>query len=144
MYDRGFEKQIQTSALAASASYVGFLYFPRAVRIAGYWAVPSVAQVAHATATLDVTFTNRGTDGLGTTVLAVITNDSDLANSATRKNSAFVAKDAVVLDTGARPDGSTTMYDAIAAGSVVEVTIAKGAGTATGDVVAGLNGFYSS
>jgi urea transporter len=55
-----------------------------------------------------------------------------------------VAKDAVVLDTGARPDGSTTMYDAIAAGSVVEVTIAKGAGTATGDVVAGLNGFYSS
>jgi len=144
MYDRGFDKQVTAKALAAGATSLDLIFFPKAARIEQYWAAGFVAEAAHASQAVTVTFTNRGTDGLGSTVLATITNDTDLPNTATRKNGAYVAKVFQKLLTGARPDGSGGSYDAIAAGSSIEVSIGKAAGTATGDVYAGVTGFYSS
>ena len=144
MFDRGWEKQTVAKALAAAGSFVDYFYFPRAVRVIAYFAVPSVAEAAHATQAVAVTFNNRGVDGLGNTVLATITNENDLTNTTTRKVSAFVAKDAIELVTSTRPDGSNGQYDSIPAGAVVEVGVTKAAGTQTGDVVAGMYGFYSS
>ncbi len=127
-------------ALAASGAYTTGFYFPRDVRITRYYAVPEVAEAAHATQVLSVVFTNEGTDGSGNTVLATLTNDSDLADSTTRKSSAWAAWDAKEINCGARPVSAeaTNVFDEIAAGSVVSCEIAKGAGTATGAVIAGI------
>ena len=140
--------QTQTvQALAASTSSILEFYFARAARIKRYWAVPSVAEAAHATQVLDVTFVNAGTAGAGSTTLAVLTNDSDLADSITRKSSAWVAHDAKEIDTEARPGSPTNaenVADAIAAGEVVKATVAKAAGTTTGNVLVGIEYVWST
>lgn len=135
--------KIQTAtvaALAATQSSVLEFYFPMAVRIKRYFAAPSVAEAAHATQVLDCTFVNAGTDGSGSTTLAVLTNDSDLADSTTRESGAWVAHDAKELNTENRPGGaaSTNVADEIAAGSVIKCTVAKAAGATTGNVFVGI------
>lgn len=130
------------SALAASASSVLEFYFPKAVRVSRYWAVPSVAEAAHATQVLDCTFVNAGTDGSGSTTLAILTNDSDLADSTTRESGAWVAHDAKELITENRPGTPTSVQntaDAILAGEVIKCTVAKAAGTTTGNVIVGID-----
>lgn len=140
-------QSVVAQAIAASASSVVEFYFPRPVRIKRYWAVPSVAEAAHATQVLDCTFVNGGTGGGGSTGLAVLTNDTDLADSTTRKSSAWVANDAKEILTEARPGSPTALQntaDSIAAGEVVKCTVAKAAGTATGNVIVGIDYVYST
>jgi hypothetical protein len=133
------EAHIPSFAAAASAK-VAF-YFPRAARVLRYFAVPEVAEAAHATQVLDATFVNKGTAGAGATTLCVLTNDSDLAASTTRVSSAWVANDAKELDTQNRPGSPTHVQntaDSIAAGEVIECTAAKAAGTQTGALLVGM------
>jgi len=139
-FSRTKVQSLLVSALAASGSSVIEFYFPRDARIVRYFAVPSVAEAAHATQVLDCTFVNAGTGGAGSTTLAVLTNDSDLADSTTRKSSAWVAHDAKEILTSARPVSAeaTNVFDEIAAGSVVKCTVAKAASTATGNVIVGI------
>lgn len=147
MFQRTQTMTETVQALAASASSILEFYFPKAVRIKRYWAVPSVAEAAHATQVLDCTFVNAGTDGSGSTTLAVLTNDSDLADSTTRKSSAWVAHDAKEIDTENRPGSPTwaqNQADSIAAGSVVKCTVAKAAGTTTGNVLVGIDYVHST
>ena len=134
-------------SFAASASAICRFYFPRATRVKRYYAVPEVAEAAHATQVLAVTFVNKGTAGAGSTTLAVLTNDSDLADSTTRQSGAWVANDALELDTENRPGSPTHLEntaDSIAAGEVVEATAAKAAGTATGSLTVGMEVVESS
>ena len=115
-------KQMVVSAALNTAGTVPFnFYFPKASRIKRYWAVPNAAQAAHATIVDTVTFTNKGTDGSGSTVLCVLTNDSDLADSTTRESGAWAANVVKELN--------TEDADEIAAGSVVQAAL-LGAGTA--------------
>lgn len=136
--------QIQTlvaQAIAASSSSVLEFYLPRASRIKRYFAVPSVAEAADASKVLDCTFVNAGTDGSGATTLAILTNDSDLADSTTRESGAWVAHDMKELKTEDRPGSPThaqNSADEIAAGSVIKCTVAKAASTATGNVIVGI------
>jgi hypothetical protein len=134
--------QVATAAaLAASGSSIVEFYFPTPVRVKRYWAVPSVAEAAHATQVLDVTFVDAGTAGAGSTTLAVLTNDTDLADSTTRESGAWAAHDAKEVNTEARPVSAyaTDVADYLAAGTVVKVTVAKAAGTATGNVLVGID-----
>lgn len=142
MFQLPLTQSVVAQALAASASSVIEFAFSGPVRIIRYWAVPSVAEAAHATQVLDCTFVNAGVSGGGSAALAVLTNDSDLADSITRKSSAWVAHDVKELLTGARPGSPTyaqNAYDAIADGEVVKCTVAKAAGTATGNVIVGVD-----
>ena len=124
--------QIQSHHIAINTggAVVTEFYFPRAARILRYFDVPSVAQAAHATIVVDAVFVNAGTDGSGSTTLATLTNDSDLADSTTRESGAWVAHDAKELVCEDRPGGTaaTNVRDEIAAGSVIKVTV-TGAGT---------------
>lgn len=140
-FSRPLIREQTVQALAASASSVLEFYFPRPARIIRYFAVPSVAEAAHATQVPDVTFVNAGTAGAGSTTLAVLTNDTDLADSTTRKSSAWVAHDAKEIWTESRPGTPTAaqnVRDSIAAGEVIKCTVAKAAGTATGNMSVGI------
>lgn len=142
MFQLPLSQSLTAQAIAASGSSVLDFSFPYPVRIVRYWAIASVAEAAHATQVLDCTFVNAGTTGGGSTALAVLTNDSDLADSTTRKSSAWVAGDVKELLTGARPGSPTyaqNVYDAIADGEVVKCTVAKAASTATGNVIVGVD-----
>jgi hypothetical protein len=123
---------IQTNfvQLNTGGSVISEFYFPRGAAIIRYFAVPSVAQAAHSTIVDDVAFVNASTDGSGSTALATLTNDSDLANSATRKSAAWVAHDAMEVNCESRPVSATAtdVRDVIAAGGVVKATL-TGAGT---------------
>lgn len=141
MVARPMIQQVLVTALAASASSIVEFAFPRPVRITRYFATPSVAEAAHATQVLDCTFVNAGLTGGGSAALAILTNDTDLADSTVRKSSAWVAHDIKELNTEARPGSPTSaqnVRDAIAAGEVVKCTVAKAAGTATGNVNVGI------
>lgn len=134
-------QSVTATALAASGTVNHYAYFKRAARIKNYWAVPSVAEASHATQALTVTFTNKGGAGAGSTVLATLTNDTDLADTTTREQGAWAAHVVKQLDAENRPGGTalTNNADSVAAGDVVQITIAKAAGTATGDVTAGMD-----
>lgn len=138
------QTQIQAlvaQAIAASGSSVLEFYFPRAVRIKRYFAIPSVAEAAHSTQVLSATFVNAGTSGGGSTTLATLTNDSDESDSTTQKVGAWVAHDAKEVNTEDRPGSpgnDDNVADEIAAGSVVKCTVAKAAGTQTGNVIVGI------
>jgi len=124
-FSRTQQMQATIAINTAGTNTVDFS-FPRAARIKRYFSVPSVAQAAHATIVVTATFTNKGTDGLGTTELAVLTNDSDLADTITRESGAWVADDEKAIDTEARPGSpmnAQNVADAIAAGSVVQVAL---------------------
>ena len=127
------QKSIVVSSMAlntAGTVYHNF-YFPGKVRIKRYFAVPQAAQAAHSTIVDTVTFTNKGTDGSGSATLAVLTNDSDLADSTTRESGAWVAFAPKELDCENRPGspGNTgNVADEIAAGSVISAAV-LGAGT---------------
>lgn len=140
MFARPQIQSLPVAALAATGSSVLEFYFPRKARILRYFAVPSVAEAAHSTQVLDCTFVDAGTGGAGSTTLAVLTNDSDLADSTTRESSAWVAHDAKELITEDRPGGAWAddKADEIAAGSVIKCTVAKAAGTTTGNVIVGI------
>jgi len=116
--------------LNVAGTVTGSFYFPGGARIMEYFAVPSVDQAAHASIVDTVTFTDEGTDGSGSTVLAILTNDSDLADSTTRESGAWTAFDAKSLETEDRPGGAdaTNVADEIAPGGVVSVAL-LGAGT---------------
>jgi hypothetical protein len=140
-------RAVHFASFAAAASGVANIYFPRAFRVIRYYGVANVAEAAHATQVLDITFVNKGVGGAGATTLAVLTNDTDLADSITRKSSAWVANVAKEILTQARPGTPTNaqnVWDSIAAGEVIQVTAAKAAGTATGYVTAGIEGVESS
>ena len=106
-------------------------YFPRAARILRYAVTPAVAQAAHATIVVGGVFTNKSTDGSGTTALATFTNDTDTASGIATKSAAWVAHDALEIITNNRPGSPTSAqnsFDEIAAGSVINY-IATAAGT---------------
>lgn len=119
-----------TLALNTGGTVYHEFYFPRAARIKRYFATPQANQAAHASIVDTVTFTNKGTDGSGSAVLATLTNDSDLADSTTRESGAWAAATVKQINTEDRPGGDeeTNEADAIAAGSVIEVAV-TGAGT---------------
>lgn len=120
-----------TLALNTAGTVYHMFYFHKAVRVKRYWAVPQAAQAAHSTIVDTVTFTNRSTDGGGSTDKAILTNDSDLADSITRESGAWVAYDAKYVDCENRPGSPTNAEnsaDEIAAGSVISVAV-LGAGT---------------
>lgn len=112
-----------TPVLTSGAGMAIDFYFPRAARILRYAVVPAVAQAAHASVVVTGEFTNAGTGGAGSTVLATFTNDSDLADSIVRKSGAWVAHDALEIITNNRPASPTNdenSWDEIAAGSVIK------------------------
>lgn len=119
-------------ALNTGGSVISAFYFPRAARITRYFAIPTLAdQAAHATIVVSATFVDEGTDGSGSTTLAVLTNDSDTADSPTEESGAWTRYDAKELRTEGRPAGgtdATNVADEIAAGTVISVTL-TGAGT---------------
>jgi len=118
-------------ALNTAGTVYHMFYFAKKARIKRYWAVPQAAQAAHSTIVDTVTFTDKSTDGSGSTTLAILTNDSDLADSTTRESGAWVAFDAKFVDTEDRPGapGNTgNVADEIAAGTVISVAV-LGAGT---------------
>jgi len=135
------------TGLAASGTATLQFYFPRKVRLKGFWAVSSVAQAAHGSQVLSVTLTDRGTNGTGTTDIAVITNNSGQANQASgpaRLSGAWAAYVGRVVDFEDRPrtNPNVPVYSEaieVPAGNTFTVTIAKAAGTATGDVAVGID-----
>lgn len=145
--DQRVMQTANVASFAASASALAYFYFPRPARILRYFAVPGVAEAAHATQVLDATFVSKGTDGAGSTTLAVLTNDSDLADSATRESGAWVAFDVKELLTEARPsldaDDPLNVRDEIAANTVILCTLAKAAGTTTGAAMCGIEFVWS-
>jgi hypothetical protein len=117
--------------LNAGGAVISEFYFPRGARIKRYFAVPSVAQAAHSTIVDDVVFVNAGAVGDGTTVLATLTNDSDIAATIAIKEGAWVAHHATELITENRPASPTALQndaDVIAVGGVIKATL-TGAGT---------------
>ena len=127
--------------VAATGAVEANFYLPHGARIVRYFAIPSVAEAAHATQALSVTFTDKGDAGAGSDTLAVLTNDSDLAASLTRVSSAWsanVVKELVTNDRPGTPTNAQNEHDDIAVGSVIEAAVAKAAGTATGDVTVGI------
>lgn len=131
-----FARDVNASDLADTASLVAHLYFPEAAIITQIAATNLSAIAAHATTVATVTVTDLGVAGAGSTVVGVITNDSDLADSTTRTSQAYAAKIASVLDLGT---DSTAGYE-VAAGSVVAVSVANATGGALADFTASL--FY--
>lgn len=130
MYER-YKVQTGQFALNTGGAVITGFYLPKAARITRYFAVPTLAaQAAHATIVVDVVFTDRGTAGAGSTVLATLTNDSDLANSTTRRSAAWVRYDALEINTEDRPvsAAATNNADEIAAGTFIDATL-TGAGT---------------
>jgi hypothetical protein len=118
-------------ALNAGGSVISAFYLPRAARVTRYFAIPTLAdQAAHSTVVVSATFVDEGTDGSGSTTMAVLTNDSDDADSTTRESGAWTRYDAKELNTEDRPGGTdaTNVADEYAAGSVISVTL-TGAGT---------------
>lgn len=118
-------------ALNTGGSVISAFYLPRAARVTRYFAIPTLAdQAAHSTIVVDATFVDEGVDGSGSTTMAVLTNDSDLADSTTRESGAWTRYDAKELNTEDRPGGTdaTNVADEYAAGSVISVTL-TGAGT---------------
>lgn len=107
-------------------------FLPQASRIKRYFAIPQLAaQAAHATITVEVVFTNKSTDGSGSTTLATLTNDTDTADGIATKSAAWVRYDAMEVNTENRPGSPTNAQneaDEIAAGSVIAAVI-TGAGT---------------
>lgn len=104
---------------------------PFAARVISYFAVPILAdQAAHATIVDTVTFTNKGTDGDGSSVVAILTNDSDLAASTTRNSGAWASGTLKEVNCEARPSSAdaTNVADEYAANSVIHVDL-LGAGT---------------
>lgn len=126
-------------AIAAGGSSVISLPVPQDARVKRYWAISSVDEAAHATQVLSVTVVNKGLAGADSTTLAVLTNDTDLPDSTTRKSSAWVADDIKEINTEARPVSAyaTDVADYVAGGSVLEFTVAKASGTTTGNVMVG-------
>lgn len=134
-------KEMNAVDLAASSQADMQFYFPHPARIVRYYVVPSEDQAAHATATIGAVFTNKGTDGTGTTTLATITNDSDDSNSTTLISAAYSANVAAELKTEDRPGSPSNddnEHDEVAAGSVVECVLAAGSGTTTMDLTVGI------
>jgi hypothetical protein len=124
--------QIQTCfvQLNTAGAVISEFFFPRGARIKRYFAIPSVAQAAHSTITDEIVFVNAGTDGSGSTTLATLTNDSDTAATTKIKEGAWVAHDALEINTESRPvsAAATDVADLIAIGGVVKATL-TGAGT---------------
>lgn len=130
MYER-YKVQTGQFALNTAGTVITGFYLPKAARITRYFAIPTLAaQAAHSTIAVTVTFTDRGVAGAGSTVLAILTNDSDLADSVTRKSAAWVQYDALEINTEARPvsAAATNNADEIAAGSFISADL-LGAGT---------------
>ena len=127
--------QIQSTTLTldVAGTVTAAFYLPRGARITRYFAVPAVDQAAHSTVVDTVTFTDEGTDGSGSTVLAILTNDSDLADSTTRESGAWTAFDAKEVNTEDRPGGAdaTNVADEIAPGGVVSVALLGAGSTPT-------------
>jgi hypothetical protein len=128
--------QIQTNfvQLNTGGAVISEFYFPRGARILRYFAVPSVVQAAHATIVDDVVFVNAGTDGSGSTTLATLTNDSDIASTIIIKEGAWVAHDALEIDCENRPASPTNaqnVADLIAVGGVVKATLTGAGSTPT-------------
>jgi hypothetical protein len=125
--------QSTTLTLNTAGTVTAEFYFPNGARIVRYFAVPAVAQAAHASVVDTVTFTDRGTGGAGSTDLAILTNDSDLADSTTRKSAAWVAHDALEINAENRPGGAdaTNVADEIAVGGVVSVALLGAGATPT-------------
>jgi hypothetical protein len=124
-------REYHAEDLATAADMTVFAYFPRAARLLGMFLASEAALVAHATNVLDLTVTDRGTDGTGTTALGVITNDSDLTDVvateavAGRNSQAYTAKTAAYLDLTTRDaEGAAD----IAAGSIVELNLNNASG----------------
>lgn len=141
MFTRNQIQSFTAHGMAASGSAEFDAYFPRKVRIKRYFATSSVDQAASASVVLDATFTNMGTDGSGSTVLAVLTNDSDLADSTTRKSAAWADHVAAVLDTENRPGSPThedNTADEIEDGTLIKIAVTKAASATTGDVTVGI------
>jgi hypothetical protein len=126
-------RHIQTSqfALNTGGSVITAFYLPQAARVTRYFAIPTLAdQAAHSTIVVSATFVDEGTDGSGSTTLAVLTNDSDTADSTTEESGAWTRYDAKELNTEARPVSAdaTNVADEFAAGTVISCTL-TGAGT---------------
>lgn len=120
-----------TLTLNTAGTVTAEFYFPKGGRVKSYYAVPAVIQAAHSTIVDTVTFTNRSTDGAGTTDVAVLTNDTDLADSVTRVSSAWAAHVVKRLNCEDRPGdfaNTTDVADEIAVGGVVSCAL-LGAGT---------------
>jgi hypothetical protein len=138
--------QGNVDALAASAAYTTQFVLPRKARIKRYYAASEVVEAAHSTQVLNVTYTNKGPLGTGTTVMAVLTNDSDLADAITRESSAWDDHVIKEIDTENRPGSPTNAEnsaDEIEAGSIIEVEVAKASGTQTGAVTFGIEFIWS-
>ena len=126
-------RHIQTGqfALNTGGSVITAFSLPQAARVTRYFAIPTLAdQAAHSTIVVSVTFVDEGTDGSGSTTLATLTNDSDLADSTTRESGAWTTFDAKELNTEDRPSGAdaTNVADEFPAGTVISATL-TGAGT---------------
>jgi len=131
--------------LAASSSQSVHFHFAKPARIKRLWAVSSAAQGLSGTATLTVSLIDRGTNGTGNTTVAVLTNNSGQTDSPAgpvRSVAAWAANVGRAIDFENRPGGATSAQNEaleIPAGSVLSVTVAKAAGTNTGDVAVGLD-----
>jgi len=127
---------------ASGTSLLFYWYFPTATRITRYWAIPTAAEAAHATQVLNFTFATVAADGTVGATVAVLTNDSGLADAITRKSSAWVANKAKEIDCGNRPGSPTNVqnaWDAQAAGTALKCTMAKAAGTTSGSATVGID-----
>lgn len=121
-------------SVAASGSASVPFRFARKVRIKRYWIVPTVANAASASVTVVATFTDKGSDSSGSTLLATLTNDTDSSDSITLKEGAWAANVAKEIDTENRPGSPThaqNSMDEIAAGDVILVAIAAAASVVT-------------
>lgn len=126
-------RHIQTGqfALNTAGAVITAFYLPQAARVTRYFAIPTLAdQAAHATIVDSVTFVDEGTDGSGSTTVALLTNDTDQAASTTAKSAAWTRYDAMELNTEARPVSAdaTDVADEFPAGTVISATL-LGAGT---------------
>jgi len=127
--------------IAAAGGAEANFYFPHGARIVRYFAIPSVAEAAHGSQVLSVVFTDKGDAGSGSAVLATLTNDSGDSDDIDLESGAWAAnvvKEIVANDRPGTPTNAQNEFDDIAGGSVIEVAVAKAAGTSTGDVTVGI------
>lgn len=130
-------------ALLATESAQLQFHFTRKHRILKVWLISSVDQVAHATEVLDASFKNELTDGSGTEIIALITNDSDDTSEPDPATlvQAHVGNVPSKIDFENRPGSPTWAQNEakeVGAGDVIAVTVAAATGADAADVAIGM------
>lgn len=133
-----FTRDLVIGDLATAGSYGALLYVPEDIIVTKLSLADGTGVVAHASTIVTLTVTNKGTDGSGSTVIGVVTTDSDLTDTATRKSATLAANVPLVLDLSSENTAVAAGISGteVAAGSLLEVAFSNASGLTLDDATA--------